>query len=30
MSLHLTPYAIKWILMHDAVSVVIPGASKQE
>ncbi len=26
----LTPYAIKWILMHDAVSVVIPGASKQE
>lgn len=26
----LTPYAMKWILMHDAVSVVIPGASKQE
>ena len=26
----LAPYAIKWILMHDAVSVVIPGASKQE
>lgn len=25
----LTPYAMKWILMHDAVSVVIPGASKQ-
>lgn len=24
----LTAYAIKWILMHDAVSVVIPGASK--
>ena len=22
------PYAIKWILMHDAVSVVIPGASQ--
>lgn len=22
------PYALKWILMHDAVSVVIPGASK--
>lgn len=27
---NLAPYAIKWILMHDAVSVVIPGASKQE
>ena len=26
----LVPYAIKWILMHDAVSVVIPGASKEE
>ena len=26
----LTPYAIKWRLMHDAVSVVIPEASKQE
>ncbi len=25
----LIPYAIKWILMFDAVSVVIPGASKQ-
>jgi len=24
----LIPYALKWILMHDAVSVVIPGASK--
>ena len=24
----LAPYAIKWILMHDAVSTVIPGASK--
>ena len=24
----LAPYAIKWILMHDEVSVVIPGASK--
>lgn len=24
----LAPYAIKWILMHEAVSVVIPGASK--
>lgn len=22
------PYALRWILMHDAVSVVIPGASK--
>ena len=22
------PYALKWILMHDVVSVVIPGASK--
>ena len=26
----IAPYAIKWILMHDAVSVVIPGASKEE
>lgn len=26
----LVPYALKWILMHDAVSVVIPGASKEE
>jgi aryl-alcohol dehydrogenase-like predicted oxidoreductase len=25
---NLVPYALKWILMHDAVSVVIPGASK--
>lgn len=24
----LIPYALRWILMHDAVSVVIPGASK--
>ena len=24
----LIPYALKWILMYDAVSVVIPGASK--
>ncbi len=24
----LIPYAIKWIMMHDAVSVVIPGISK--
>lgn len=26
----LAPYAIKWILMFDAVSVVIPGASREE
>ncbi len=26
----LIPYALRWILMHDAVSVVIPGASKVE
>ena len=26
----LIPYALCWILMHDAVSVVIPGASKVE
>ena len=26
----LIPYALRWILMHDAVSVVIPGASKAE
>lgn len=25
---NLAPYALKWILMHDAVNVVIPGASK--
>lgn len=24
----LIPYALRWILMHDAVSVVIPGASR--
>lgn len=27
---NLSPYALKWILMHKAVSCVIPGASKQE
>ena len=27
---NLTPYAIKWVLMHDEVSVVIPGASREE
>lgn len=27
---HLIPYALRWILMHDAVSAVIPGASKAE
>ena len=26
---NLAPYAIKWILMFDAVSVVIPGASRE-
>lgn len=26
----LIPYALRWILMHDAVSAVIPGASKSE
>lgn len=26
----LIPYALRWILMHDAVSAVIPGASKRE
>lgn len=26
----LIPYALRWILMHDAVSAVIPGASKHE
>ena len=26
----LIPYALRWILMHDAVSAVIPGASKCE
>lgn len=26
----LVPYALKWILMHDEVSVVIPGASREE
>ena len=25
---NLIPYALRWILMHEAVSVVIPGASK--
>ena len=27
---NITPYAIKWILMFDEVSVVIPGASREE
>lgn len=27
---NLAPYAIKWVLMFDAVSVVIPGASREE
>lgn len=27
---NLVPYALRWILMHDAVSAVIPGASKRE
>lgn len=27
---NLIPYALRWILMHDAVSAVIPGASKRE
>lgn len=27
---NLTPYALKWILMHDEVSCIIPGASKYE
>lgn len=26
----LAPYALRWILMHDAVSTVIPGASKAQ
>ncbi|MFI3169965.1 MAG: aldo/keto reductase [Faecalibacterium sp.] len=26
----LAPYALRWILMHDAVSTVIPGASKTQ
>lgn len=26
----LVPYALRWILMHDTVSAVIPGASKKE
>ena len=26
----LIPYALRWILMHDAVTAVIPGASRQE
>lgn len=26
----LVPYALRWILMHDAVSAVIPGASRKE
>lgn len=25
----LIPYALRWILMHDAISAVIPGASKR-
>lgn len=27
---NLIPFALRWILMHDAVSAVIPGASKRE
>ncbi|MCR4676156.1 MAG: aldo/keto reductase [Sphaerochaetaceae bacterium] len=27
---NLAPYAIRWVLMHDEVSVVIPGASKAQ
>lgn len=27
---NLIPYALRWILMHDAVSAVIPGASRRE
>ncbi|MEG1594779.1 MAG: aldo/keto reductase, partial [Oscillibacter sp.] len=27
---NLVPYALRWILMHDAVSAVIPGASKTD
>lgn len=27
---NLIPYALRWILMHEAVSVVIPGASKAD
>ena len=27
---NLAPYALKWILMHDEVSVIIPGASREE
>ena len=26
----LAPYALRWILMHDEVSAVIPGASRAE
>ena len=26
----LAPYALRWVLMHDAVSAVIPGASRAE
>lgn len=26
----LIPYALRWVLMHDAVSAVIPGASRRE
>ena len=26
----LIPYALRWILMHDAVSTIIPGASRSE
>ena len=27
---NLIPYALKWILMHDAITTVIPGASKSQ
>lgn len=27
---NLVPYALRWVLMHDAVSAVIPGASRAE
>lgn len=30
MAINLAPYAIKWTLMFDEVSVVIPGASREE
>lgn len=26
----LSPYALRWVLMHDAVSAVIPGASRRD